>query len=474
MVFNLISALFLGLLAAFLSLLFGSFSLPLALGLALFIFFFVLVSRAPFWGVLLILFFLPFERLPTLEVRGLTLKINHLLGSATLIVWFLKILLERARIKFIWPDLSLALFLIFGLISAALAQNQSRAFSVLIFLFFAVLIYFLVRHFLGKEEVWSLALKIIFVTSFISVLFALYQFFGDFLGLSTGLDPGYTKAVYGFPRPQGFSKEPLYLAGFLFLPLGLSASLAMAKETILKKHYLIFFFASFLLVFLMTLSRGAFIGLAAMLLFFLIFKFRHIFTLKNLSYFAAALAVAGILLFLILGRLEPESKERFVFHATGGDIFVQQSGESVFGRIESFKKSLELYRAKPLLGIGPGNYGPAVKGYPATFEGRGWDIVNNQYLEILAEQGIIGLGLWLLFLIGILFVGIRAYLREEEGLRKTILGGLLAALVAVLVQYNFFSTLYIIYLWVLLGMVAALAYKSNKAPRLRSGQAIEQ
>ncbi len=462
MVFNLISALLVGFLAAFLSFSFGLWALPSALTLALFIFFLVLISKAPFWGALLILFFLPFERIPTLEIGGLTLKINHLLGSATLIIWFLKILLERWKIKFIWPDLPLALFLIFGLISAALAQNQSRAFSVLIFLLFAVLIYFLVRHLLVSENVWPLVVKIILVTGFISVLFAFYQFFGDFLGLKTGLDPGYTKAVYGFPRPQAFSREPLYLAGFLFLPLGLIASLVMAKETIFKKSHLVFLFALFLLVFLMTLSRGAFLGFAAMVLFFFIFQFRRIFTLKNISYFAAALAAAGILLFLVLGRLDPESKERFVFHATGGDVFVQQSGESAFGRIESFKKSLELFRAKPLLGIGPGNYGPAVKGYPATFEGRGWDIVNNQYLEILAEQGIFGLFFWLLFLLSILIAGIGAYFREKDNFQKAILGGLLAALAAILVQYNFFSTLYIIYLWVLLGMITALSFKTKE------------
>src|SRR3989344_6746485 len=48
-----------------------------------------LIFKNPELGWFLIIFFLPFERVPTYEVGGINIKINTLLGFLTLFAWVL-------------------------------------------------------------------------------------------------------------------------------------------------------------------------------------------------------------------------------------------------------------------------------------------------------------------------------------------------------------------------------------------------
>ena len=117
---------------------------------------------------------------------------------------------------------------------------------------------------------------------------------------------------------------------------------------------------------------------------------------------------------------------------------------------------MEGWQTSPVIGIGPGNFGPYVEGYPDESPATGWDIVNNQYLELLAEGGLVSLGAFLLFIIVMFARALRAYRFETDSLRRGLLVGLIAASAAVLVQLNFFSTLYIIHIWVLFGLLGAI------------------
>ena len=177
------------------------------------------ILKSPELGWLLIIFFLPFERVPSYEVAGVNLKINTLIGFLTLISWVLALMFSPKKYK-VQPNflsIPLSLFVLALMISLAQAENFSRAISVLIFILFTLALSVLAVNMVHSRETLRQSVIILFLAGAVVGLFGLFQFGGDVFGLPrslTLLKEGYTSAVFGFPRVQAFSMEPLYFANF--------------------------------------------------------------------------------------------------------------------------------------------------------------------------------------------------------------------------------------------------------------------
>ncbi len=430
------------------------------------------LSKDPSFGVILIGFFLPFERIPSLDLGGFTFKINHIVGIFTFVFWLLAVIYNRRKVA---PNpLTIPLLLLFFcfLLSGLGAGNQFRAVTVYVSMLLMVVIYLAALNGLTSKRVVSLVVGAIFVSATLMALIGIYQFFGDLAGLPTsltGLDPGYTKAVFGFPRIHAFSKEPLYYANYLFIPLGLSLALFFSGkarkskvETIkptdslwskmvsrIEGPWLLPLILLLFVNFLLTLSRGAYIALVPFALVFVIFYARKIFTLRNIILGLLTLTISVTAAYKIIDSVSPDAIDNFLAHAELQDLFVTKTGESAFGRLEAFSQAIAAWQSSPLLGIGPGNFGPYVAYYPILTPPTGWLIVNNEYLELLAETGILGTACFGLILVMVFIRSIIAYRKTNDDYLKAILVGLMAAFAGIFTQYNFFSTLYIIQIWVL-------------------------
>jgi O-antigen ligase len=103
-----------------------------------------------------------------------------------------------------------------------------------------------------------------------------------------------------------------------------------------------------------------------------------------------------------------------------------------------------------------------VQDVPAEIPEVGWFIVNNEYMEILAENGIVGLLVFLIILLTVFVRAIKAISKERDEFIKSVLIGLSLALFGILVQYLTFSTLYIFHIWFLIGFLSAVTYLSFK------------
>ena len=118
----------------------------------------------------------------------------------------------------------------------------------------------------------------------------------------------------------------------------------------------------------------------------------------------------------------------------------------------------KVFAAHPALGVGPANfcffynsYKPASGRYvffPA--------VVNNQYLEILAETGIAGMIVFLGFVFS--FLKLAGYSIKRRNIEASSIAFSLAAAA---IQLNTFSGLTWNYLWVMLGLLAA-SFKLQK------------
>jgi len=452
-----ISIFLLSLAAGMVAVYFKFLALALVIAFCVFLGISFLILKDPFYGILVITFFLPFEHLGTLEVSGFTLKINHIFGLITLLSWFLLMLIQKkVEFKRLPIGFPLIILILVNILSFTQAVNLFRAVSVFSFTLLTILISLAVVNLVDSKDKLNKLVKVLFISAFFVSLFGLFQFMGDLIGLPpsiTGLRDLYTKEVFGFPRVHATALEPLYYANYLLIPLMLALTLFLSKEKDIRWQWLLLFLILGLVNFILTLSRAAYIALAAALLFLLVIYFKRFFSFKKIAAVILVLLVVYFIFIKIFGLTEDFNLylDRFITQAT--DVF---SGASYTDRAETFREAWQMFKQHPWLGVGTGNFGPNVAWYPLVVPEKGWLIVNNIFLEIMAETGIFGL-LSFLWLLGILFFrSIKAFFKTNDEYLKAVMAGLTAAFVGVIIQYQTFSILYIIHIWFLFGLMIAV------------------
>ncbi len=425
------------------------------------------VFKNPVNGLVMIAFCLPFERVPTLAVGGMTLKINHLLIVLTLVAlilsWAIKGggRLPRDPIRFL-----IALFIAIYALSVTQAPQFSRAVQVIIFMALMFVVYFITTVIIDDRQKLILVLKGLFWGAVVSGLIGLFQFAGDAVGLPiqiTLLKEGYDKSTFGFARIQSTAAEPLYFANYIFIPLILTTFLLIRDkfEVIAKKSWGILALAVLLIDFVLAVSRGAYLAAALVLVLFAITQYKRVFTLKFMlpTFLLIGFIVVGV--YLALVKNEPRAIDEFIGHVMVNDYTV---GESVVSRLTATEEAMQLFSSHKILGIGPGNFGP-VSVDSNQMPSDGWPIVNNEYVELLAESGVVGFMSFLLLVAFIIMRAIKAYFREKDEFMRSTLLAFIFAFIAILVQYYTFSTLPIIHIWfliALIGTVVNLIYKNAK------------
>ena len=404
----------------------------------------------------LLLFFLPFERIPSLQFHGVTVRISVIL----LIVAFFTVLPWLYVRRRLGPrsllDTAIMVFAAIAILSSVFASEHSRSLEVVVFLASTILGYVVISRLLRGMFPIIKVLQTVVASGTITSLFGLYQFVGNSEGLAmkwTGLSTQYSKVVFSFPRVQSVGLEPLYFGNFLFFPILMLGTFLLTLER-KPRWYELLSLLIMLVAFCLTLSRGAYSGIlgGTVLLIVIFMALRQI--PRNLL-LVGGVAIASIL--ISLGAIQAVSGSKgvqtFSHQATVTDT--KTTSASVTPRLANFKEAWRLFKTKPVLGIGIGNYGIENTVSPHV-PGGAYMIVNDQYLETLAETGILGF----LALVGII---VTAFLSLKNAMLPTkdrwITYALAATFLGILIQYTTMSTIYLLYLWTVLALIEACSYQ---------------
>jgi len=412
------------------------------------------------YGTLLIYFLLPFERVPTFELFGFTIKLSYLAFLAFALI-FLRLLFKNwQRFPFDLSDYGLMALWLAGGLSVVFSPDKQRSIIVLLMWAFVFLFYLIFSRILKDPRIRQRVERVILISSVLVALFGIYQFIGDSLNLPislTFLRLQYTKVVLGFPRIQSVALEPLYFSNFLLIPLFIAVKRYLLNKSLFNKYLPVM--VLFLIDIILGISRGAY--LALIVGFLLVFVLLFIKGLKEKTYWQQGFLVFASIFFSALFSLSlvfifngSSAFRNFSGHASVDDT---KTGSSVPGRIEAYKLAWKLFKEKPFFGNGVASFGILTAGTPEEIERFGYGIVNNEYLEILAETGVLGLFSVLFFLGFFFYEGFRSYKRGDSKKKITLILSL-SGLAALAVQYNFFSTLYIIYIWAFLALVRGEIY----------------
>lgn len=388
----------------------------------------VLTFLQPKTGILLLFVYFPARAL-LIEVAP-SLK---LVGDLVIISAFLRIVWEQRKNwksifhfeKFEWAFI---LFIIVGALASLLNDVSIGAivFQIRAFVITFLLIYIVKRMTITKEDVRHF-LWITFAMALVIVL----QGFIEKLSMRSAwmpekwinrqLSPGNASRIYGVLN------NPNVLSVYITM----AAILTIYLKRLMKpaKWVTIFFYISLVLmsgIWIMTYSRGTWIAVALGLVLYTLYTRKWKFAIKvvlvlGLSFGAVALpttyAAQWIQQNTEIGNFERTGEEEV--GPSVGAIEAERIGEtftgSTFeksmttGRLYVVFKGFEVYKDYPIIGSGFATFGDsATKSYLSPIYADYGITTNiyadNQYIEIIAQNGTIGVILFASFLLGMLWL----------------------------------------------------------------------
>lgn len=132
------------------------------------------------------------------------------------------------------------------------------------------------------------------------------------------------------------------------------------------------------------------------------------------------------------------------------------------GRALARQKAVQILKNDRLViifGLGPGQYGPYSQNNIPK-DGK-WTIVNNLALEVLVELGAVGLAILVIFVVTLLMKGVKTSITQKGQDLFILVFGLCLYIFSQAIQYQGYSTLYVIYIWVPIGLLMGLIIKTK-------------
>ena len=400
--------------------------------------FFVFVSLVPLENIILAAGFIPLQLRPYQFVGAI-------LAAAVTILWIFK----KLKFKFLrpnWIDWLVFSLAPLGFLALLNASSKSVSLKLILVLFSFIILYYLTRNFVRNKKDLLKAAFFFAESWLVVVIYGFYQIFSDKIG------QGSFEIMFG--RPNSTFSESDWLGIFLCFALAvfLSVILILKKSNYLKWLVYIFLFLDLTLL-ILTLSRSAWIGAAAIIIAFLLLnlfkkekdtaklRLRKFFENTAIIVFMIFLSIFSVY-FLKLSRFDifdrarsaatSEQKitiacekdidlpitiastdelakfgcrfinlEEIESYKNQGDIVTEtyRKDPNVMTRSAIYRKSWEIIREHPILGVG---FGTITQSLGADERGAGLN-ESNIFLQVWAGCGILGL-IAFLAVIGHLFI----------------------------------------------------------------------
>src|SRR3954452_4114874 len=365
-----------------------------------------------------------------------TVSVVKLLGALLLIGYFLRALSRDEDLRLPPTIVALVAFTMLVLLSLLLSGDLETGLNkTLRYLLFAAFAFLLVQIVRNRGELVTM-LRVLVLSATGAALY------GSFLFVN-----GDVARVSG---PIGEANDFAYV---------LASVLPFAVYLVRRDRHLrllwVLSCAVLVLALFGTLSRGALVGVAAVVLWAVATRRTRV-----RGVLAGAVVIAGTLL-LAFTLWQPLIHER-----------LQAKSKVALANVESrqayWTAALKMAADHPVLGVGPGRFGVESRNYVLNDPiGIVDPVAHNSYLEVLAEGGVPTLAAFLAFIAGSWRLVARARRRflaaeDKDGLRLT--AAVQASLVVAIVSANFLSVQITAPLW-LLGAIAAVLAFERSAPR---------
>jgi len=314
-------------------------------------------------------------------------------------------------------------FFIIILSSSLLIGNTIRlGFGDYIIFISYIVLYFIIVNVINQKKEYNSFIKIFFITSFIISIYTLIQYYG--------YDP-YLKNLHRLTSTIG---QKNWISNYLAMIFPVVFSYFLLEQT--QKNKIIYFFLlSVLYITLMICqSRGIWISISLTLIFaiYIIIKFNFLKTFKENKKWLFLLLVTFLMITIIYSTDNPLNKSAITVPQRALSTFDEQD-PSINTRLLIWKTTLEMIKDRPIFGSGIGTFKMNYLDYQAEFLKNNPNYIkysgkareaHNEYLQMWAELGIIGLGIFIGVILTFFNLIINYLKKVDEDKDKMVVFGL--------------------------------------------------
>jgi O-antigen ligase len=244
----------------------------------------------------------------------------------------------------------------------------------------------------------------------------------------------------------GVLSDPNDLALILMFPLAFALAQTVYATSLWRTTFATLTSGAIFWAIVATKSRGAFIGIVAVILAVGLLRWRS----RVLS--MILVAMIGIFAFGAMGMSERWD--------TGGAATESGLDESSQGRINAWRTAIKMAIRSPLSGVGLNNFVPMYYSFTDNWEGRP-RATHSMWLEVLSESGVIAFAFFVAMVIASFKMNLASLhrldaVRAPHSLRASAVG-LQAALIGTCASGTFLSQSKTWPIYVVVAMIAALS-----------------
>ncbi|MBA7599997.1 hypothetical protein ES703_07043 [subsurface metagenome] len=380
-----------------------------------------------------------------------------------LMFWALK-MVSQEKIKFIHSPLDFSVIAFMAIYTLSLLWSDSPFISLKELLLFLAgsLLYFIVVNNVHNEKQISRIISAILIMGGLFGIYGILQY--------NGIDFPFWIGNYGRGKVFGLFGNAGYFAGYLMFPLPIAIALFFVCNNKIKKILLLIGVFAMGGALLATLTRGSYLalGISSIFMFLLFLSFRGNFFIKENKKIFIIILIAILIATFLFVVPNPLNKQGTVISKIKSRISVTQlSKDASLKRREAiWGFSTLMIRDHLFLGSGLGTFKYNTLRYQAKFFDKGQnralypygvaDKAHNEYLQLGAELGIIGLGIFLWLIISYFNYGVKKLKGIENKYKQGIIIGLMGSIVAFLVDGLFWFPLRLTtntaMFWLILGL----------------------
>jgi O-antigen ligase len=397
--------------------------------------------------------------------------IMQVLVLLALMFWGLKIV-SREEFKFTSIPLNFPLlsFIAICTLSMIWSNNFFVSLKELPLFLAGPLLYFVITNNIYAERQISRILNILLIVGGLFGIYGILQY--------RGIDFSFWIRNIGRQQVFGLFGNVNFFAEYLIIPLPIAVSLFFASQNKFNKTLLLITILAMGTSLTVTFTRSSYLGFGVSLIFMflLCLACRGKNFIKENKIFFIIILVTIIIITLLFVIPNPLNKSGTIIYKIKSRILVSQliqNSYTIKSRISNWKFTTLMIKDNPLLGSGIGTYKYNSLRYQARFleQGQNRSIypyifaakAHNEYLQLWAELGIVGLGIFIWLIISYFHYGLRFIKRVKNRYKQGIIIGLMGAVVAVLIDGIFGFPLHLPATVVLFWLALALTIVTIKS-----------
>jgi O-antigen ligase len=358
-------------------------------------------------------------------------------------IWLIKII-NTSELSLKKTNLSLPLILFSLFLVLSLFLSNSKIISLqelIIFLSYIILFFLVINHVFSKND-FNGFIYLFFILSFIVSAYTLIQYYGfdPYLG-----DLGKLTSTIG---------QKNWISNYLAIVFPLVFSYFVLEKNKNNKRLYFVLLAIIYTTLLICQSRGIWISIVLTIIFALliIYKYKLISVFKSNKKWLIALLIVFLVITTIYSTENPLNKSRLTVAERALSTLEMSTDTSINARFLMWKVAIEMFKDNPFFGLGIGTFKYHYLDYQAEYllsnpnyiknAGKAAE-AHNEYLQMAAEIGIIGLGIFLTIFV-LLYKEFWLFFKQEEDLQKKIIAwGMLLGITCFLLHSLFTFPLHV-------------------------------